>query len=429
MKIYQTKDNSTNFFNIHGWIFFQLGLFFLPSSALISGIFLLISLFLGHKNHRYSYFLDKWNYPLLIASLLMIFGSIRAYSGWLAWIGLANWIPCFWCFWGFQQYLQNAESRRRSALCLLAGTAPVLITGFGQLFFDWEGPWELFDRLIIWFITPGGNPYGRFSGLFDYANIAAAWLSLVWPFSLAALLQPSLSTIKRTLAFVFVVFIVAALVLTNSRNAWGGLILAIPFVLGSSSWFWLLPSLVLVLFPVILAVFPFVPVDLQNFARQIVPDFIWTRLNDFQFIDQRPIEATRISQWRLALDFLKERPFFGWGAAAFSLLYSLRTTQMHGHSHNLPLELSVGHGLPVAVLIIGMVLTLLLATFKRGILFNHQNKYHRNALFDRAWWTATLILIFFHGSDIPLFDSRINVAGWILLAGLRCSLRENSDRK
>jgi hypothetical protein len=25
-----------------------------------------------------------------------------------------------------------------------------------------------------------------------------------------------------------------------------------------------------------------------------------------------------------------------------------------------------------------------------------------------------------HATDIPYFDSRLNVAGWVLLAGLRC---------
>ena len=41
-------------------------------------------------------------------------------------------------------------------------------------------------------------------------------------------------------------------------------------------------------------------------------------------------------------------------------------------------------------------------------------------LFDRAWWTAVLVLVALHATDIPMYDSRINVAGWVLLVGLRC---------
>jgi len=41
-------------------------------------------------------------------------------------------------------------------------------------------------------------------------------------------------------------------------------------------------------------------------------------------------------------------------------------------------------------------------------------------VFERAWWAAALVLVALHATDMPLYDSRINIAGWILLAGLRC---------
>jgi len=33
------------------------------------------------------------------------------------------------------------------------------------------------------------------------------------------------------------------------------------------------------------------------------------------------------------------------------------------------------------------------------------------------------MLAVLHASDIPMYDSRINIAGWVLLAGLRCGIR------
>ena len=45
-------------------------------------------------------------------------------------------------------------------------------------------------------------------------------------------------------------------------------------------------------------------------------------------------------------------------------------------------------------------------------------------LFDRAWWAAVLVLVVLHGTDMPFFDSRLNIAGWILLAGLRSRIRQ-----
>ena len=93
------------------------------------------------------------------------------------------------------------------------------------------------------------------------------------------------------------------------------------------------------------------------------------------------------------------------------MIYPLRTGQWHGHAHNLPLELAISHGLPVAVLLVGFVVALLVVSLRRGL----------SGLFDRAWWTALFVLMVLHGTDLPFFDSRLNIAGWILLAGLRAS--------
>ncbi len=118
-----------------GWCCFQLGLFFLPSSAFISYIFLFIALIAGSLKRRDSYWSEYWNYPLVLISILMIIGAFRAHTGWLAFIGLFNWVPFFWCFWGFQPYLFTAQKRKKCAFLLLLGSFPVLLTGFGQLCF------------------------------------------------------------------------------------------------------------------------------------------------------------------------------------------------------------------------------------------------------------------------------------------------------
>ena len=233
----------------------------------------------------------------------------------------------------------TAVARRRAALWLLAGTVPVVCTGLGQIFLGWSGPWQLLNGLVIWFVNPGGQPSGRLSGLFDYANIAGAWLAIIWPFCLAAMLQPHLHRLQRSVVLILAVGIVASLVLTDSRNAWGGLMLAVPFVLGPVSWIWLLPLLIVMFIPLGLAVFPGVDVDLQQWARKLVPHNIWSRLSDLKYVDQRYLASTRLFQWQEAIKLVLERPWLGWGAAAFSLLFPLRTGLWLGHAHNFPLSL------------------------------------------------------------------------------------------
>jgi O-antigen ligase len=114
----------------------------------------------------------------------------------------------------------------------------------------------------------------------------------------------------------------------------------------------------------------------------------------------------------VAVGLIGERPWLGWGAAAFSLIYPLRTGHWHGHTHNLPIDLAISFGLPVAVMVIGLVGWLLLRAGRLGML--------QAPVFERAWWAAALVLVALHATDMPLYDSRINIAGWILLAGLRC---------
>jgi len=397
-----------------GWVCFQIGLFLLASSALLGGVFLFIALILGSRG-RERPLADPANGVLLVAALLMLIGAAGATSGWLAWVGLGNWLPFFWAFWGYQPYLATAAARRRVALMLVAGTVPVVLTGLGQLWWGWSGPFQALGGAIIWHLEAGGNPPGRLAGLFDYANIAGSWLALAWPFTLAALLQPGLSRAARATTLAIAAALVAALLLTDSRNAWGALVVALPLVLGAATWAWLLPLLLLGLAIIAAATLPGVPEVLQDPSRQLVPEGIWSRLSDLQYSGQRPLAITRLAQWQTALSLIAERPWLGWGAAAFSLIYPQRTGRWHGHPHNIPIDLAVSHGLPVALLVVGLVLVLLLRSAQRGMA--------NGTLFDRAWWASALVLVALHATDIPMYDSRINVAGWVLLAGLRSFLR------
>jgi O-antigen ligase len=200
-----------------------------------------------------------------------------------------------------------------------------------------------------------------------------------------------------------------AVLFTQSRNAMGALALALPLVVGPLQWTWLLPLLAVLTVPLALAVLPGIPIGLKSWSVALLPDRIAERL-----LDQGTPTAwkhTRLGQWVYGIELVAARPWFGWGAAAFSVLYPIYAAKRwHGHSHNLPLELAISHGLPVAVLIVGTVFLLLVVALKRGIL--------RRDPLERAWWAAALVMVMMHATDLPLFDSRMNILGWVLLAGL-----------
>jgi O-antigen ligase len=393
-----------------GWRCFQLGVFLLPASAFLGGLLLFVALIQGSRRAPPP-LADPANQALALAALLMLLGAPLAFSGSLAWVGLANWLPLFWAFWACQPYLASPAARRRVALWLLAGTVPVIVSGLGQLWWGWRGPWQALGGLVIWHLAPGGQPEGRLAGLFDYANIAGAWLALAWPLALALLIEPAGRLRLRLAGLPLAVGLAVAVGLTGSRNAWGALVLALPPVLGRRARRWLLPLLALALLAVALASAPGVPEALQQPMRQLVPAPIWARLSDVQYAGQRELASTRLAQWGTALGLIAERPWLGWGAAAFSQIYPQRTGLWHGHPHNLPLDLALSHGLPAAVLVVGVVLAVLLRSQRPAL--------GSAAPFERAWWTAALLLLLLHATDMPFYDSRLNVAGWVLLAGLR----------
>jgi O-antigen ligase len=380
----------------------------LPSSALLGGLCFLVACISGSQGREQPIWRDSWMQPLLLAGLLMLVGCCFAHSGALAWAGLANWLPFFWAFWACRPHLETVNQRRQAAWMLVAGTVPVLVTGFGQMLLGWSGPWQLGGGAIVWFVAPGGQPSGRLSGLFDYANIAGAWLGVVWPLMLACVLRPD-AWWRRSGAFALALSTAVAVVFTQSRNAMGALALALPLVIGPLQWSWLLPLLALLTVPLALAVLPGIPIGLKSWSAALLPDRIAERL-----LDQDTPTAwkhTRLGQWGYGIELVAARPWFGWGAAAFSVLYPIYAVKRwHGHSHNLPLELAISHGLPVTVLIVGTVFVLLVVALKRGML--------RRDPLERAWWAAALVMVVMHATDLPLFDSRMNILGWVLLAGL-----------
>ena len=206
-------------------------MFLLPSSALLGGLCFLVACISGSQGREQPIWRDPWTQPLLLAGLLMLGGACFAQSGALAWAGLANWLPFFWAYWACRPHLETVKQRRQAAWMLVAGTVPVVVTGFGQMLLGWSGPWQLGGGAIVWFVAPGGEPSGRLSGLFDYANIAGAWLGVVWPLMLACVLRPD-GWWRRTGALALALSTAVAVLFTQSRNAMGALALALPLVVG-----------------------------------------------------------------------------------------------------------------------------------------------------------------------------------------------------
>ncbi len=405
-------------------LIFYIGLFLLPSALSISIIFLLSSLIISTIKLRKNYLHDHWNIPFALSGFFIILSSLvntffnnhllnYDLNPSLTWIGLGNWLPFFWCFWGFQSYVDSPEKRRICGLILIAGSFPVIISGLGQSFFNWDGPFQTLFGFITWYQRPIDDIFGL-TGLFNNPNYAGSWLNSIWPFCLASLITLKKNNFKRVSTYFFIFGISLSIILTNSRAAWIGIILSSILLYGKKSLKYLRYLFFITVFIFLVVKFTIFGGSIHNFLKGIIPESIWLEFSDFQY--------TRLKIWESAFTYIFNNPIFGYGSGSFTEIFKLETGLWKGHAHNLPLELMVSYGVPAALLILIPVTILLILSTRK--IFNISN-IKNNLIFDKAWIVSLIILIISQLVDVQYFDGRISLLGWILLSGSKNMLNDN----
>ena len=420
IKLTLSKENT---FEDYGLIFFLIGIFFLPSSIVIGILFLFPSFILSSLSVNKLFYKDYWNYSFIIFGLLITLSSIfqnylltnnyaEIWDSKLSLIGLGNWLPLIWVFWAAQTYLNSNSKRKLFSLILVAGTFPVLITGFGQYFLNWTGPFTTLNGLIIWYQRPIENP-GGLSGLFSNQNYAASWLNFVWPFCIALFCEKSNNIFKKTTTLGFLISTGTAAFLTFSRNAWLGLFTSIPIVLGKKGVKFIMPLITILILVITFSFSPIFQGELQNSIRNLLPGKI---LLEFSNEGYKELDITRIGIYKSALELIKENPFFGIGAGSFTEIFYSNTNFWKGHSHNLLLELSLSYGLPATIIFFVTITNLMYLSFKK-IFFS--KKIIDISYIDKAFWTALFFFLISQLADVQYFDGKISLVTWILMAGLK----------
>ena len=429
-KFFKFQDKKSFDIQKIGQISFLLGVFLLASAVGISIIFLLISVIISCLKFK-DFFKDKWNYPFMFSSIFMLLSTffhfqnskyqpVKNIDPNLSLVGLINWIPLFLCFWAFQSYLNTQQKRVLTGKTLIYGSIPVIFSGILQLL-NINGPFELFNGLIVWFQKPISD-IGSLSGLFNNQNYAGLWMVMVWPFCLCELTKKNRNFLKKLIIFLVSSSFTTFIFLTDSRNALLGLIISTPIVLGTSSLIWYLPTLIILFLFLAIAVIPIFPDSLQIFMKSIIPSRLYTLFPEvgFQYFGSYP----RVIKWLSAFNFIFERPIFGWGAASFPIIYRLKSGEWFGHAHNLPLELALSYGIIPSITIFTTYIIILFLAFKK--LLNTEKILKEPYLlgYKRAWFASSLIFFLSHLVDIQYFDVRISIFCWILLAGLKTFLED-----
>ncbi|WP_082302689.1 O-antigen ligase family protein [Prochlorococcus marinus] len=407
---------------------FRTGLFILPSAPAIAFVLIVVSLLINSLKTKASFFKDKTNLLIIIASILMLISSIlqifflkNIYSEELnknsSWIGLFNWIPFFWIFCSSQEFLKTKEDRECTSLILCLSTIPVIFSGIGQTFFNWHGPLELFNGTIIWY----QRPIDSISGLtaqFNHANYAGAWFTFILPLCIAQSFNKTSKKIKKNFFRIILFGIISCIFLTNSRNAWGCSLLSIPLVLGTSSLQWFFPFIFFTITLILVTTQNFFESGIQNLLRDIIPNKVWQEFTNEGF---KNLDVTRLEIIQEAFRLVINNPLFGTGAASFPVIYELEKGFWKGHSHNILAELSISYGIPCTIILIFFICRILIKSFQNIYITDKKN------IFDRSIWTAIIIFLLSQQIDIQYFDGRISLLFWILLAGLKCINDENQN--
>ena len=426
--ILQTNDRfpllnclGTHFSRPWGWL--TLGLICLPfSPALGLGCF---AVTLGWAVGLYHDRLRQRNLTkaFLGLSFLLIVSCTQAFFPLEAWLGLANFLPFFVLFLALREVIQTPRQLLTLIRILALMVIPLMGMGGGAFLGWWSGPVQ-WGWIIQWSLASGGTPPGRMDSVFGYANVFASYLTIAFPLILGLWCeswQPSPVNlwlgikIDRWLWSTTLALAGLGLLLTHSRNAWMiATIVWFSFALYQGWYRWLFVALGL-LGSIFWAAFGSVG---RSFFQEWIPRFLWGRLND-QIYQNRPLADLRVTQWQFAWDLTLQRPWFGWGLRNFSPLYKAETNAWLGHPHNFFLMMSAETGL-LATLCLGAIVAWILA---RSIV-------QGQAILSSSFGTpsfplllfSTLLAIgaslLFHCFDITLFDARINLINWLLLAAL-----------
>jgi O-antigen ligase len=402
---------------VPGWCSLQLGVFFLPTSALLAGVSLLISITLAKPDSAWHPLQRPVAKGLLLLSGLMILSLTTAIKPDLAAIGLANWLPFFWFFLAVAPYLSTNTSRRRIGLLLVIGTMPVIVVGLLQTWLGWSTPLRGLGGLLEWTMRFPG----RATGIFDTVNATSGWLLITFPFLLQRLRYSHNSPLARNTTLAVIGLATTTMLLTSSRVA----VLMLPVVLLLSARKKQLPWIlgVIAIYAVLVGVKLTGAIDDWPGLHLLVPDLLSNKLerliNPASSLTLQSPEV-RTSIYPLAVQLVQASPWLGIGENGFRSLGLEGALPLPAnilseglnHSHSLPLEFALSHGLPALLLLLAIVGSICFRAVQCWRLeADPQGE-------NRAWLISAGLVIWLHLWDIPAYDSRFNMVDWLIMAAL-----------
>jgi O-antigen ligase len=402
------------------WNVMQLAVLGMPLNILIGGVTILVCSLVVWRRRANVMVQTFVNQGLLLLGSWMVIIALFAQRRDYSLPGLFNFLPFFVVFVAQARLIRTPQQMRRLAWLLVLPMVPVAIMGLGQLFLRWRFHWQVLNFgdsdgiLLDWALVRYGRPEGRMSSLFYYATILASYLTMTFTLGLGLWVdawREKHRWIRKVGLGAIVLLNAVALFLTNSRNAWGialAVVVAYSVYIGWRFIAWI--TLAVVAAVLGSAYGPVSPV--QEGLRSIVPRIIWARINDDLFLN-RPPASLRVNQWKFAWNLICQRPLTGWGLRNFTPLYKDATQFYIGHPHNLPLMLSAEMGVPATLIFYSLIGWIVY----RGVVWL-RSAAGRDRFMMFSYVLTFMACTVFSLFDVTLFDARVNVMGWLVLAAI-----------
>jgi Lipid A core - O-antigen ligase and related enzymes len=230
--------------------------------------------------------------------------------------------------------------RRRLAQMLVLGSGLMLLLGWGEVLWEWQGHFFLGP---VWITGVAGGE--RPAAAFTSPNTLAIYLVIHLCLAAGLWLDQADKDWPRVVGLGAVLGLGSLLLLlTASRNGWGAGGLALVIGLALRRCWWGIGILVGLGLAGLAAAW-----DWPGW-RAVVPRLIWSRLADT--FDPQALyfssTANRLDAWQFALQMVQERPLTGWGWQSFAALYNAQDPpELLGHCHNLYLHLAAEGGIPL----------------------------------------------------------------------------------
>ena len=415
----------------YGQLSFNLGILCLTSLLPVSIIFLLLALGISFFIKKISFKKDKWNLSLLIIYILMIISSIRALSinslldatnNIDITINALRWLILFLSFSSFQLYLKENSQRIIFAKVFALSSIPLLISCALQYCFKVYGPFNFLNGLIVWYNKPIVGIDQGVAGLFSNQNYTGFWLSILWPFSIYFVIKSNKFDFKKIISILLLITTIFFLFLTTSRSAIFGILVSLPILFSLK----ILVKILLILILIYLLI-TLLPIDIYSNNNLFPSKTLKILSSKFADINISNLSnVTRIKIWKNTFNLISKRPILGFGAGIFPYLYlTMKEEYMASHSHNIILQIAFEYGIPISLLLTTFTLFLLFKSWKK-IFYKVDKNYFRTNIIDKCWYASTFVALISQLYDVTYYEGKISIIMWILLAGVKCILEDNS---